>query len=94
MDAVEYDKYLVASLNLFYVVAFFLPVFSYAFDKSLVSHKVAKLIFYVCSSWWIYILAGTDQSTRQVFAAFSAFFLYAPGFIAIIRYKRQANHAG
>ena len=91
MDAFAGAGALLCILKATFSVAFAFPLFCFAFDKSLVSKKLAGVIFYICAFWWVFVLAGTDDSMESLIMAAVVVVLYAPGFVAINRYRRTAH---
>ena len=89
VDAFSGAGILLCVLKATFSAAFALPLFCFAFDKALVPTKLAAAIFYVCVFWWVYILAGTSDSVENLIMGAFVVVLYAPGFIAINRYKRR-----
>ena len=91
MDAFADAGALLCILKVTFSVAFAFPLFCFAFDKTLVSKKLAGIIFYISAFWWIYVLAGTGNSMNSLIMAAFIIVLYAPGFVAINRYRRVSN---
>ena len=89
VDAFFGTGVLLCILKATFSVAFAFPLFCFSFDKALVSTKFAAAIFYVCVFRWVYIRAGTGDSIESLIMAAFVVVLYAPGFIAINRYKRR-----
>ncbi|WP_269620287.1 hypothetical protein [Zhongshania sp. BJYM1] len=82
---------LLCILKTTFSVAFAFPLLCFAFDKTLVSKKLAGIIFYISAFWWVYVLAGTGNSMNSLIMAAFIIVLYAPGFVAINHYRRVSN---
>ena len=91
MDIFAGAGVLLCILKATFSVAFAFPLFCFAFDKALVSKKLAGAIFYICVFWWVYVLAGTGGSIDSLIMAVVIVVLYVPGFIAINRYRGKVH---